>query len=152
MEREGVEQKDRKTGDSAVLADPFRATAAIAEIIMPGISIPTYDRALPAKKTLDAICGMRRKTLEAAYSDNAKQTIIKDALGGREMNLARMTCDAVAVLFTGVGNTMRARNNDNHRANEFLLPGSAGVMGGVKTPADIQKRNQEFYAKHKATA
>ncbi len=144
LEREGV-AKDKKTADSDCLSDAFQVMRATAEIIVPGMSVPTFDRAAAPKLTLDALCSTRRKTLEAAYSNPQVQPLITEMLGGRAMDLSKMTCDAVAMLFTTVGSAMKARNTSGIRPGEFALPTQHSV--GAKTISDIEKRNRDFYGK-----
>jgi hypothetical protein len=147
FEREGVAKDKRSTKDSDCLGDVFQSVASVAEIIMPGISVPTFDRALPAKKTLDTICGIRRKTLETAFANEQKRKLISDALGGRELNLTTMTCDAVAVLFSAVGNA--SKHNPGIGGFDTAIGAVTGI-GGMRTPLDIEKQNRAYYDKKTA--
>lgn len=52
--------------DSALMRTSFQDTLAVAEIIVPGIRLDaTFDSAAKPKTTFDAICNMRKRTLDA---------------------------------------------------------------------------------------
>jgi hypothetical protein len=69
-EDENEPYRDAKT----VTKDSFNKTVARAEILSPGIKVPTYDSA-NAKKTADSICSLKRRALTAAFADAKKKSI-----------------------------------------------------------------------------
>jgi hypothetical protein len=144
-----------KTRDSRYLGDAMSATAALAEILVPGIHLPTYDAKATAKSTLDAVCGLRRTTLDLAYATPEGRDVIS-AVHGREMRLADMSCSDVRVLFNAAAALKRSRNNDAARGTNDTARraadtqgsgGGLGVRSTVKSPAELNKRNAEFYGK-----
>ena len=85
-----------KTGDSAGLAAQFQETLSQAEIIAPGIALPTFDAKAVRKKTVDALCVLRRRALRKGLEGDDADTI-ESVLSGTD--LSKMTCDAVAPVF-----------------------------------------------------
>jgi len=88
--------KGTKTGDSAGLAAQFQETLSQAEIIAPGIALPTFDAKAVRKKTVDALCVLRRRALRKALEGDDADTI-ESVLSGADVS--KMTCDAVAPFF-----------------------------------------------------
>jgi uncharacterized protein len=137
-----------KAKDSALFLDSFQETIALAEIITPGIRLPTYDRALAPKKTVDAICGVRRKALEMGMTDVATRGLIEDATGGREIDFRKATCDSIRTLFLAVGGAKKRLNNGTRDLNSSIPPvgGGLGLKGPVRSPADFNARMRAKYA------
>lgn len=148
---EGTSTEDaRKTKDSALLTERFQETVAIAEIIAPGIKVPTFDATAKPSVGLGTICGLRRRALDAAIAVPEDAAIIKAARGGRALtkdSLKRMTCDSVRTLFFNVGTAKRASNNrqQTHDSDVVVAGGGLGVTGPIKTPADLNKKFRERF-------
>ena len=103
----------RKATDSQYLEESFDATKSTAEIIAPGIHLPSFDRAAKPIKTFKDICGLRRKALQFAIGDAATNALIQEARGGKELTadaLKAMPCGNVRTLFSAVG-VMKAAAN-----------------------------------------
>lgn len=100
--------KAAKTGDSTALRDQFQDALSRAEILAPGVRLPTFDAKAVRKKTVDAICVLRRRALRAAL-DNENAEIVKSVVGGA--NVASMTCDSVAVFFNAASEVVRSKNS-----------------------------------------
>lgn len=98
-------------GDSRALADEFRETLSVAEILAPGIGLPTFDAKTSSKKTTDALCALRRRALRNAFADVEKRKTITKVLAGRKPAFDAMTCDAVYGVFVGAGALVRDANN-----------------------------------------
>lgn len=135
------ENKSAFTGDSAALLREFRDTVSRAEILMPGIKLPTFDASAKRKATIDSICQFRKKVLIAANKTDAGfQAISKYHDGG---DIAKMTCDAARVLF-------RAASNDAAASNNTSLPSakthSVGGFRGLDTRA-AQAQLDSFWKK-----
>ena len=145
-----VKAKDGKrvlVKDSAPLADSYQETAALAEILVPGIKLFTFDAKAPANKTFDAICGLRRRALDAANKDDETRSLI-ESVNGRALKLKGMSCGAVRVLFRAVGN-MRKNANDGFSVSTAMR-GAGGGLGvedtrTIKTAADLNKLNAQRY-------
>lgn len=139
-----------RVGDSTKMVGAFNDMLARAEVLAPGLSLPTFDAASPAKSTFDAMCGFRRRVLRTAWASDAKAAI-QPFLGGEENpqwnNATAMTCDSIGVIFNGSSELMKAQRSVS------ALPGAAagtmrvnGFTGtGTPTPAELNKRFQERY-------
>ncbi|KVT65683.1 hypothetical protein WK55_31535 [Burkholderia ubonensis] len=97
-----------KTGDSTALRDEFQDALSRAEILAPGVRLPTFDAKAVRKKTVDAICVLRRRALRAAM-DNENAELVKSVVGGA--NLASMTCDSVTAFFNAASGLVRGKNS-----------------------------------------
>jgi len=143
----GTGDKARKARDSMYLEDSFQDTVAKAEILAPGIRVPTFDRVTDPRKTFKTICGLRRTALDLAYAQPVTRGIIDAALSGRALDTKAMSCANTRVLFNAVaaqaadGNTRRATDGSN-----VLSPGGGLVTrGSLNSIADINKRNREKF-------
>jgi hypothetical protein len=131
--------------DSASLADSFQNTIALAEILSPGIKVPTFDAKAAPKATYDSICGLRRSTLSAAYAVADTRSMIDEIHGGKPLDLSKMTCDAVRTLFLGSAALKKRANNTSKTSDTTTTTGGAKQVGPVTSLADLNARNKEFY-------
>lgn len=142
----GKGEDAKKARDSSFLADAHAETVSLAELLAPGIRVPTYDRAAEPKKTLDSICALRRRALDLAYVQPETRGALDDLLAGATLDTRNMTCEAARVLFRGVATAKKALNQAKARDGV----GSAAKARGPQTIAEINKRNQEFYSQKNA--
>lgn len=136
-----------KMRDSALFEESFADTVALAEIISPGIRIPTFDSAAKPADTFKQICGLRRKALQFASQDAENSELIADLRGGRTIDSSRirtMDCGAVRDLFFSLGAVIK-RNNNSSNAYVERRERTSDNKAKVKTPADLNKFNQDFY-------
>jgi hypothetical protein len=134
----------RKAKDSAFLEDSFQETVSMAEIIAPGIRVPTFDRAMKPAHSLKAICNLRSTSLDLAYAQAATRGMIDDLLAGKTLDTKNMTCDAVRTLFRSVGALKKAANNNGSFSVSDM---EKTQTRGVKSIAELNKANAEYYAK-----
>jgi hypothetical protein len=138
--------------DSALLEPSFRTTAAMAEIIVPGIQLPTFSKDAKAFDTAKTLCNFRKLVLRAASKDQATATMIQDIQGGvafDENALDKMRCHKARDLFFSLAALKRLSNNSQvgtgagaaAAAVRDQRPGS----GKIKTLADINKHNRETF-------
>jgi hypothetical protein len=122
-----AKDKLKKARDSAYFAESMQQVIAAAEILSPGISLPTYDRAAAPKKTMDAICALRRRALDrAAVAGSA--AMIQGLNGGKTLDTANMSCAAVRVLFNSAVYAMKQANG--HSTHDgAAVGGAAGSFG-----------------------
>jgi len=98
--------------DSAHLEQRWQDVLSMAEIIVPGVRAPTFDRAAQAMQTLDAMCRFQRGVIGQAYTADESLRPTIDALVGEPYSSnVRMTCDSVAATFRGLAVMQRDRNN-----------------------------------------
>jgi len=134
------DDKTARTGDSTSLRDQFQETLSQAEIIAPGITLPTFDAKAVRKKTVDALCVLRRRALRKALEGDDADTI-EAVLGAADVS--KMTCDAVAPYFNASVVAVKAKR--------------AAVTAAAQTrdsrrdepKKDINERNKEFWKNRK---
>ncbi|WP_175825760.1 DUF2213 domain-containing protein [Burkholderia multivorans] len=132
VSEEGVELY---TGDSA------RVIAARAEILAPGVKLPTLD-GLKTKDRAAALCKCQRRALDQAYETDAGRAAIAPFLGRRAPDFDAMPAQVVDAIFTGAAELMRAKNNAGASSGKV----STRDFGKVKTIADINEQNRKFWA------
>lgn len=128
--------------DSRYLAKSFRDTMSKAEILVPGIRVPTYDASAPAHVTFRQICNTRRTALDLAYAQPTTRGIIDDVLNGSNLDTRRMTCDAVRSTFSATA--LIQKRSNNHQ--ELNLNHQQSGKGSIKTLADLNKANAQYWA------
>lgn len=146
---EGTGDAARKSNDSSYLMESFRDTVAMAEIIAPGIKMPTYDKAWHPRVTYDNLCRLRRAALTKGLDDAATREIIVAARGRKTTDAAvikKLTCDSARLLFAATGAAKKNLNNQAiNDGNRRLTNDNARPSMAIKNVADINKRNSEFY-------
>lgn len=140
---DGTKDKARVATDSSFLADSFQETAAGAEILVPGITIGTYDKALEPGKTLDAICKLRRNALDLLHSQPAGRAMIEQ-LHGKKLNLDAMKCADVRTLFRSAVTTKKAMNGSQiqQRPTQDRDPNAPKPIRSI---SELNERNRARY-------
>lgn len=133
-----------KTRDSAHLADSFKDAVARAEILSPGIKVPTYDKKADATKTLDAICGFRRKVLDKAYATEDGKVVIDAITGSTQLKTKDMTCDAAKLLFNAASEATKAANRASATGSSRFHDGDIGTKKPA-TIADMNSKATDFW-------
>ncbi|WP_354676762.1 DUF2213 domain-containing protein [Cupriavidus plantarum] len=130
-------EADLYTGDSAA-SIPSRA-----EILAPGIKLPTFDAATSTKDRAAALCKCQRKALDVAYATEAGKAAIAPFLGGLRADFEKLPAGIVHATFMGASELMKAQNNG--RAHDGVVKTKDfGKQGSI---AEMNKRNAEFWAK-----
>ncbi len=156
-EEEGMEAKGKdKTKDSAALATSYADTLAKAEILVPGFRMPTFDAALPRAKTVDNMCQMRRRALDACTATTEGLELVTSVNGGEAPDLAKTDCVGVATLFKAAAGAKALMNNraatgDSKVAAKVAKEGES-VYGNPPTPAEINAASAKFWEEHAAKA
>lgn len=137
-----------KAKDSVLLEDSWQETVSLAEIIAPGIQVPTFDAKADPKRTGTALCRFRRAVLDAAALQSDTHTFIHNTTGGHDYK--KFTCDATRTLYRAVGQFRKNANNaaasrDNYRGAPEHSGDGNGAVGVIRTPADLNKRMAEIY-------
>jgi hypothetical protein len=141
---EEFRENAKKAKDSAYFADSFRDAAAMAEILVPGIRIPTFDRAQRPGTSFKKICGLRRQALDLAYAQPATRGLLDDVMAGKTLDTKNMTCDAVRTLFNSAAGLQRTANNSSGQARS--TNDQQSKKAGPLTIAELNKRNAARYA------
>lgn len=142
----GAKGKAAKAADSTYLLDAYSQAIAGAEILMPGIRVPTFDQAAKPAETLKTIIGLRRKTLDAAYLVPETRALIDNALGGKPLDVGVLTGDEARTLFNSAVAMRKERNNGMMFQTADDKTKSKPVSGPIKSPADLNRYNAQRYA------
>lgn len=140
MDSDEEEKKDdekKSTSDSASFRDEFQDAKARAEILAPGVKLPTFDAKAEGKKTADSLCVLRRRALRTALTnDNADlvRAIVGDA------DVSKMTCDAAKMAFHASSELVKQKNKSVARK----------TTDAAAEATDINKIHADFWASRKA--
>lgn len=147
----GTGDAAKKAKDSKYLDESFKATVALAEVISPGIKIPTFDAKAKPGDSFSQINALRRVALSKGLADGETGEIIKKLRGGRTLDakgIEKMSHGQVRELFFSVGAVKQETNNHRTVDSETEYHGAGGGLGlngKIKTPADLNKRFSEHY-------
>jgi uncharacterized protein len=133
-----------KTRDSAGLTNAFKDTVARAEILAPGIKLPTFDAKADRKKTVDALCAFRRKALDKAYTTDEGKAAIDPLLAGRTLDTKKLTCDTARLMFTAASENMKAVNRAANTGSGKIRANDSGTVK-VPTIGDMNKGFTDFW-------
>jgi hypothetical protein len=146
----GTGDRARRAKDSAFLEEAFQDAVAKAEVLSPGIDLPTFDRAAPPTRTAKAIFSLRRSALDSANKKAASREVISQAMSGRALDSKRMSIASTRVLFNAVAGAMASQNNTRATDHSVTTRGGGGTVTGPQSIADINARNAAFYNKKRA--
>jgi len=132
---------NKKTKDSSSLQEQFTETLARAEILSPGIKLPTFDRKADFKQTFDSICGLRRRALSKVSDDHRE--LIAPVLEG--LDLKKATCDSIKHVFIAASELARKSTNDHQF--KVTRPVKDSSAKNIPTIAEINKKNREAWDK-----
>jgi uncharacterized protein len=139
-EKADKDEEDGKTSDSAKFADVVQDVRARAEILAPGIQLPTFDAALTPAKTQDALCQLKRLALTAAYMNPKTRDAVTPLVAG--VDLSALTCDALSATFVGASELVRRDNN----AQAAVTPTFDGLKTAQNTAISISDMNKKAAA------
>jgi hypothetical protein len=145
----GTGDKARRATDSRYLEDAFQDTLSKAEVLAPGIALPTFDSKASPVRTFGQIARLRQTALDLAYNKAGTRGVIDAAMGGRTMDSKRMSHASTRVLFNAAASTVGSSNN--HRATDRSSYDGGGTRGGnaaggIQSIAELNKVNREKYA------
>jgi hypothetical protein len=145
-ERKKKEADEKAKGGKADDSAEWTDARSRAELLVPGIRLPTRDAAAAPATRADALCGFRRSVLAAAYAKTDGKDVIDGVLGGMTADFKAMTCDAATLVFNGAAESMRRSNNTAGQRQRVGVNG-LGSTSKVPTPAEINETNAAFWAK-----
>ena len=149
----GAGDSARKANDSALLTDSFQRTAADAEILAPGIRVPTFDSKEKPGKSLLSICKLRASALDLAYAQPETRGMIEQVMSGRALDTKTMTCGDTRTVFNAVAAMKKAANNDDNAGVRAADARTApAAKGAIRTMADLNRLADEMYGRNKRVA
>ena len=147
-----------KARDSAMLEESFSQTVALAEILVPGIAIPTFDAASDKVSTYKSICALRRRALGTVMATRDGAALV-ERVAGRTPDIESLPCRDLAPIFRGAAAAKAEQNNA--AAARASTQDSSYFGHGYDQPkagrrpmsiADVAKINEEFNARQAAAA
>lgn len=142
--------KKAMTGDSAALEKTYQSTLALAEVLVPGFRMPTFDAKLPRRKTVDTLCATRRRALDMAYATHDGQTLVNKVHGvadGTQIDLTALDCTEVAGLFKSAAGAKSLLNNRAATGDSSRLPVDPNASRKGTAPT-TQRELNAFFAKY----
>lgn len=132
-----------KTGDSVALESSYKEVMADAEILVPGFAMPTFDAKAPRKTTIDSMCALRRRALDAVSLTTDGVALISTMAGGTK-DLATLDCAAIAQLFRSAAGAKKLVNNRATVGDAARLPEVAKAPKQLGL-AEIQALNRKMH-------
>lgn len=141
----------KRAKDSALLGDSFQDVLAKAEVLAPGIRLPSYDAKAAPAKTLEAIVATRQTALDLAYTQPVTRGLIDAALSGRPFDSKKMRAADARTLFNAVAAMQAAGNNARSTDRTGTIPSTGlPVKGRIQSLGDINKSNKERFSRKSA--
>lgn len=139
-----------RSGDSADMENLWADTIAMAEIITPGVRVPTFDARLTPERTATRLCAFRRQTLDRALKDEFTAGVMLDLVGIRTGDqIKSLGCDTVKMAFNATGSALRSQFNARQMTRSVSTGDGKGrdtaQHSGPMTIAEIQRRNREAW-------
>ena len=120
--------------------DAINTLVSLAEILAPGLKIPTHDSAT----AVEVVPTFLHTALTTADATPLGKQCIAPFLHGREIK--SLTGESLVSVFTGAAELMRLRNNDGVRP--AAVP--TRDFGKPQSVADINANNEKFWASRRA--
>ena len=147
-----VKDKKKVARDSAPLKAAFASAVSGAEIIAPGIKMPTFDSASNAKSTTDSICLIKRRALAASIRSADGADVFKQVTGNSKLKPG-MTCDALGVVFNAIVALTKDKNDITKNSNDGkslfgrgkTKDANAQRFSTIKNPADFNAAARAKY-------
>jgi hypothetical protein len=131
----------RTAKDSVQLEDAFDEMLARAEILVPGIRMPTFDARLDPRQTMERVCSFKRRVIGAALQNDDDRGLLEDVNGGRALDLKRMSCDRVSIVFDAAA-AIKQRDTVSSQMGSGRHAAPANAIKGI---ADLQKRIDDYW-------
>jgi hypothetical protein len=137
-----------RTHDSADAEDLWQDTMAAAEILQPGVRVPTFDARLTLESTAKRLCAFRRRVLDHALSDENTKQIINESIG--TIDTARLTCDSVKMAFNAAASQIRLLNNRGQMRPTVTRDNRTGAVTrrGPPSISEMNANAKEFWARN----
>lgn len=126
---------DLYTGDAAA-SIPSRA-----EILAPGIKLPTLDAKMATADRAMALCKCQRKALDLAFKTDAGRAAIAPFLGGLTADFEKLPAALVHAAFMGASEMVKVQNNGAASKTGITTKD----FGKVRTVAEINEANRKFW-------
>lgn len=139
IEPETVASNPQAKG-TVVSGDTLKAVVAKAEILLPGVQVPTGDSV-----KADQVEALQRRALLGCLqaSENGRRSVTTFSQG---RDISTLTGDALAAVFNGAAELVRVHNNDATKPGKVTTKD----FGKTSTVASINERNRAYWANNTA--
>lgn len=133
-----------RTHDSADAEELWSDAMAAAEILQPGVKVPTFDARLTLESTARRLCAFRRRVLDHALSDDNTKAVIHDAIG--TIDTKTLTCDSVKMAFNAAAAQVRVLNRGGMTRQAVTRDAGNGVARrGPPSISEMNAQAKEFW-------
>lgn len=145
--KDGEGEGKGKTNDSAALETSYKEVLALAEVLVPGFRMPTFDAKANRKATVDSMCAARRKALDITYATVDGKELVESVAGSKTLDMAAMSCAGIAGLFRSAAGAKKLLNNrlSTGDAGTLARPAQGEKKAPVSSIAELNKANREFH-------
>lgn len=135
-----TDEAEAKKEEEEAEASQVQDAASKAEILAPGVKLPTKDSAGGAIKRA-AVTDLRRRALKTALGDSARKAHVEAVLGGRlAADVDTMRPSEVTMLFDAAAAVAKAANNAGGRRPADI---PQGPMTAAKMQSLIKERREQ---------
>jgi len=136
----------RKTGDSFDMEAVWQDAMAKAEIIVPGIRVPTFDGRVSQEVTTRRLCSFRRQTLDAALDNDNTKDVVTSLTDLKNHNQIRsLSCDSTRMAFNILASAIGGHRNDIMVRSVGDSATRQTTHKGTPSIAEMQRRNKEAW-------
>lgn len=143
-DRRAYLRKYARTRDSVDMEDVWRETMAAAEVIQPGVKVPTFDARLSMERTAGRICAFRRRVMDSAMKDTDTKALVEDTLG--TISVKTLDCDTLKMAFTATANAIKQNNNRSY-VRASVGDSRPSERKGPPSIAEMNQRAKDFWNK-----
>jgi hypothetical protein len=145
-EKKRKKSEDRaSTHDSAPSAAEIQDIFARAEILAPGIKLPTMDQAAKPAAVRDSLCTLRRQALTRFTESERGRKAVLPFTGGKDADFKAMTCDTLQTVFIGASEIAKRENNYEASLSKDAIAQTRATTSAI---VEINKRNKEFWSRN----
>lgn len=124
----------------------------MAEVIAPGVRMPTFDGVASSERPGRALHQFRCRVLDAARLDTSTRTVIEDVTGQYNFDPQAYGVRDLSFIFRTVAFAKRTANNGGARRTTDVnasrgTGGGLGIKGQIKTAAELNNLHREYYSK-----
>lgn len=148
----GAADKARVATDSQYMADSFQEAVSGAEILVPGIALPTFDQKAKPTDTLLAVCKLRQTALQTYHATTDGKAMIDAMSGGKAIDWTKISCGDVRSLFRATVTAKKAAKAamDAERQRKAPDQDKNKTAGPIRSIAELNAFNAKYYGAHKA--
>jgi hypothetical protein len=139
--------KPAVTTDSSTLASTFQDVMARAEILCPGVQVPSFDSAAASTATENSMCETMRRALTGGYANDQTRAVITPLLLGKTVDFGKITCDSVTSFFMAASE-MKKMANQKAVQPKTVPTADSGTRQAPPTAAELNAKNAVFWAQN----